>query len=420
MDKERSANLKISPIRASLSSCGGLLQAVWVGFAFFYASEAAQALGLVGAILTSSIGGILTAAAVPSIYLAVNRTRSRLWGRYHFTLAIAVLVASLMCAALFSSHSASSKAARIISACIVLPLFVSSVSLTAYVGASISNRLAADDGRSGRRKAVCNMIGLLIGVALCALPFAGLQPDSIGYALAALIIVSGGVVYFASVDCLPRFVRPLQKKPTFSAVKEEFFKKPKKSSALVGAAYFLLAVSAVLSVSFITTATKIYGAYEWLSLVCLASAIVVGICFYALAFKKRMGKIAAIVGASLSAVSAAVMLFVLRFASLPPIGVTVTVAASFVLSGIGGGLSLAGARNSAAKFANGYTAGAAYSLETMLLIVATAAAVSAASALSVLTRTADIVYASVIGAACVAAAVFVGFAYGAKAKEEAQ
>lgn len=418
MDKDRSANLKISPVRASLSSCGGLLQAVWIGTAFFYASFATAAMGVTATVLTTAIGGLLSAACIPLIYLAVNRTRSGLWGRYHLTLAIFVIFSAMMCSALFASQGAESTAARITSAAILLPLFAVSVSWTAYVGASIGNRLTADDGKSGRRKAAANILGVLIGVALCSLPFTGLSADSIGYALASLIIVAGAVVYFASVDCLPRFVRPLQKKPTFAAVRDEFFKKPKKTAVLSGAAYFLFAVSALLCVGYMITAVEFYDLLGALSLVCLAAATVLGIAMYFVAYKKQMGRTAAIVGAALSIAAAVAMLFVLRFAPLPKPATTAIVIAAFCTLGIGSGLSLSGARNSAARFAEGYTVGAAYCLEIMALTVATAAAVSVSSALAAMTGAADILFACVVGALCAAAAVLIACAYGAKEKEK--
>lgn len=410
MDKERSANPKISPLHSSLSSSGGLFQAVWAGFAFFYGSRLASMIGLVGAVLVLALGGLVAAACVPLVYFTVNRTKSGFWGRYHFTLAVSVLIASILCAAMFGAESDSAPA-RIATACFGVPLFGAAMAAIAYISFSINSRIASDDTRGGKARGIFNIAGLLLGVALCALPFTGMQADSVGYALASLIIVVGAAVYFSGADYLPRFVRPLSKKMTFAAVKEEFFKKPSKSTALSGTAYFLFAAVSLLCVGYMTTAMNFYELSPWVALICLALSVSLGAMCYVIVGRTGAAAAAVIAGGIISTVSPCALLFILRFASLSVLAASALTASAFALCGIGGGLALAGAKKSVSGFAGKYTSGAAFCLEFMLFTVATAAASAVAAALSRMSAAADIVFACVTGAAALAGLVLVTVAH---------
>lgn len=395
------ANLKPSNIRLTLLSGGGLLFGVWLCFAYRYPLFLTESVGATASSLIMFFAAVIGAALLPIAYWTINRIRSRIWGRYHLSLAVLTLLASLCCALLWSGFEYS-YAARVVNACINLPLLVVFSASMAYIAYSINTRLFGREVKSSFFRGVAVFVGIALGVLLIFLPETGLGIESVGYGAACLILLGGLLVYFAGVGGLPRFVRPASKKVTLKAVGVDFLKRNSPRKIFAAVSYAAAVASAVIVVGFLPTiAAQMKGYGQTVAAACGA----VGFAAYAIAGRKASFSGAVVFGGSFMLVGTAVFTVWLRLTPLGG-GLDVWIAAiGFVLFALGAGTGVAALKKEFEKSSADGFFGANYCLEIMLLALSSGTGAAVAAIASALKGAAAVLTSGIVCAALTAVAV---------------
>lgn len=401
------ANLKLPRFKTVLLNSGGLLYSAWFCFALLFSARISTLIGRTAAVIATPCCTLLAAALVPLAYLAVNKTRSSFWGRYHCVLAATVLIMSLCCAALWNISETWVYGAKVAVSCLCMTALGLGAILLTYIMYSVNARLMGDENKSGLYKNSFQVGGFVIGFALTLLSFYGFSVGDTGYVLACLILAVGGALYFAGVSYIPRFMRPLTRKVTLSSTVKAFFKKPDAVSACSFIAYFLANALCVVFFAFIQPLSAQYGFAANTFVALLSCAVLSGLIAYFWGVRRRLGEYATLVGSILCVLSCLAFVLVSRLVALSLFQMQLTMAAVCAACGFGSGLMLSGCAVRTDKvFKSGkYTPGIFICLKGMVLLAAMGLGIAVCAVLLFIPDFKDIVFVSVLALLGVTAAV---------------
>lgn len=379
------ANLKPSFPRMVLLSSVGLLSGVAFGTVLLFPYCLIALIGEWGGADVLLGSGVISAALLPAVYLAVKRTVSGLWGRFHLGIAVSVITSAFFTAWCWNINPDWHIAGKIIVLSLSLPVSVLSLSALGYMSFAVNRRMIGEDKRYVRLRNVFHALGGIIGAAIVFLKVLGFNLGEIGYILSSLILVVGMVFYFASVNALPRFVRPDPEKITLKNVLNDFYPRLGKPFALSFVGCVFAGAGLTSSLSYAERLGEILSAGDFLfvlaATLCLAAAFV---SFYA-AWKKKASVAASVTGAVIAAVALAGIAVTATFSdAMPAAAAIVVVCACYTTIGVGAGMSLVAALSLMRAFGKTARAGIRYERQTLISILALAIGGAAASGLSAL------------------------------------
>ena len=359
------SGLKPSKFRTALLACGACFSGVVLGLSLNAVTHLGGLIGFGGALGVLLGSAMLSALAMPFIYFIVNRVGVGLWGRYHFLLALTVLVTAFCLAMSFAVGESWHRAAQYVVLCVCMPLALSGIMALEYIFFSVNVRLLGEKRCGFAVTCVEFVLGVLIGAAVSLMPFFGSGSDSVGYALGCLVLAVGCLFYFASVGYLPRFVRPLSVKVTFPLLKEMFLKKPSHKAVFSAVALFSVLAASGLMLGYLPQYVSGFLLAGYVTPVIALLSVLAATAAFAL-FRRFKAPSAVSIAGSCVAVLAMTAIAVLTL-TLPLEGyvLSLVLGASLCVGGFGIGMSVSALTRCLKEATDGTAAGVKFCLGIM-------------------------------------------------------